>query len=160
MTTFLIQIFNFILLLFFAKLLVMPALRGYFYSRRVRIKKEMTRAAMQLKNAQEHIARSKALVESLEMDARIVRNDIESSAKMECDRIMETARKERGHIMEYISAQVAYDERRSKRDVGRKLLEVAFCRTYANLQSMLSPGTENQIMEEGLGGIGRRFGNA
>lgn len=158
MTIFAIQLFNFILFLFLAYVLFMPALRGYFYSRRLKIRKDMTAAAINLKKSKEHLSRSKADMDGLEVDVGITRNDIESSGKRECDEIMKNAKKERAHILAYIRTQMEYYERKSGRDVGERLVDAGFEKARGRFVSGLSQEARGEILKAGLVGIEEKFG--
>ncbi|MFH1830669.1 MAG: hypothetical protein ABH871_07840 [Pseudomonadota bacterium] len=141
---------NFVILVALLRWSLGSAANQFFYSRRMRIRKQMLTSVMLLRQARARAAKSRESYEELPHDITARKETIESNCNKECETILEEAHKKTAHILEVGARQAEEERNRHVLLVRTRLLRAAFKIVDDKINESDIPSLQRHLMERGL----------
>ncbi len=141
---------NFLIMVALLRWLLGPATNQFFYSRRMRIRRNMLKSVMVLRQARARIVKSRERYEELPHDIAARKKAIEQNSKKECNTIMVEAQKKAEHILEAGARQATEERNRHVLMVRTRLLRAAFRIVDEKIKESSTEAFHRHYMEKGL----------
>lgn len=150
MTSLIFGLINFLILGALLYWLFMPSANQFFYSRRMRIRKQMLDSVMTLRQARGHLNRSRELYEAVPKDIEERREAIARNCDRECGQIIEDANKKAAHMLKAGERRAQEERRRHASLIREHLMRAAFRIAEERIKKSSGPKMQRRHAEKGL----------